>query len=452
MDFYIEEIETNLDLHNIYEIWKGEKNTIFLDSSKEESKYSNYSFIGINNFLKFTSKKTNTFVNDVLVSENPFETLDSLLKKYKLNIESKIPFVSGAIGYISYDTMRILENFEDKSEKDYDIWDMYFLFYDNLIIKELSSGKVYITGLGIKESSKVSVNKIKIAILEFNKNFIKKSIVFNRKKNKFESNFTREEYIKTVNKVKSYIEDGDTYIMNLTQRFKCENKEESYNLYSKLREINPAPFSCYLNLDNVQVISSSPERFLNIRNSIVETRPIKGTVPRGCNAKEDIINKNILLNSEKDKAELLMVVDLERNDLSKVCKTNSVKVTELFKLEEYATVFHLVATIQGELEEAISNVDCIKAAFPGGSITGTPKIRTIEIIEELEKLKRGLYTGIIGYFDFRGNCDFNIVIRTIVKQNNMAYFNVGGGITIESDAEAEYDETLDKAQALMRVL
>jgi para-aminobenzoate synthetase component 1 len=167
---------------------------------------------------------------------------------------------------------------------------------------------------------------------------------------------------------------------------------------------------------------------------------------------EDLKNKEELIKSEKDKAELLMIVDLERNDLSKVCRPNSVKVTELFKLEEYPTVFHLVSNIYGELEEGISSVSCMKQCFPGGSITGAPKIRAIEIIEELEGLKRNIYTGSIGYFDIRGNCDFNIVIRSIIKIEDKAYFGVGGGITWDSNPEAEWFETLDKANALMRVL
>ena len=187
-------------------------------------------------------------------------------------------------------------------------------------------------------------------------------------------------------------------------------------------------------------------------NNKVETRPIKGTRPRGKDKLEDEKNKKELLNSEKDKSELLMIVDLERNDLSKVCKPFSVKVTELFKLEEYATVFHLVSTVIGELKEDVSSVKCIRECFPGGSITGAPKIRSMEIIEELEGLRRGIYTGAIGYFDLIGNCDFNIVIRTILAKDNKAYFGVGGGITIESEEEMEYEETLDKAKALMRVL
>jgi para-aminobenzoate synthetase component 1 len=207
-----------------------------------------------------------------------------------------------------------------------------------------------------------------------------------------------------------------------------------------------------MNFEGFNIICSSPERFLSIKKRVVETRPIKGTMPRGFNVAEDLKNKNILINSEKDKAELLMVVDLERNDLSKVCKPGSVKVTELFKLEEYSTVFHLVSTVIGELKEAVSPLDCIKACFPGGSITGTPKIRSMEIIEELEPVRRNIYTGALGYLGFEGNVDLNIIIRTILIKDNKAYFGVGGGITWDSKEESEYDETLDKAKALMRVL
>ena len=238
----------------------------------------------------------------------------------------------------------------------------------------------------------------------------------------------------------------------MTQRFYTESTEDSFEIYKKLRSINKAPFSAYMNFNDFQIISSSPERFLEVNNRKVVTRPIKGTRPRGQTKEEDIKNSLELLNSEKDKAELLMVVDLERNDLSKVCKHHSVKVTELFKLETYATVFHLVSTVEGELKDEVSAIKCIKECFPGGSITGTPKIRAMEIIEELEALKRNIYTGSIGYFDFRGNADFNIAIRTIIKKDNKAYFGVGGGITYDSNEEDEYNETLDKAKALMRVL
>ena len=238
----------------------------------------------------------------------------------------------------------------------------------------------------------------------------------------------------------------------MTRHIWCENFDDSFSIYKKLRKINKAPFSAYMNFDDFQIISSSPERFISIKDKKVVTSPIKGTTPRGKDKEDDDFYRNKLINSEKDKSELLMVVDLERNDLSKVCKPHSVRVTELFKIEEYATVFHLVSTVVGELDYNIDSVKCIKECFPGGSITGTPKIRTMEVISEVEKIDRNIYTGSIGYLDLRGNCDFNIIIRTILKKDNKAYFGVGGGITIESNEEDEWYETIDKAKALMKVL
>ena len=252
--------------------------------------------------------------------------------------------------------------------------------------------------------------------------------------------------------VRAYIKSGDVYITNLTQRFKCETNKSPYDVYRELRRINPAPFSAIMHFEGFSIVSSSPERFLSVRNRIVETRPIKGTRPRGKNKAEDDLNRQELLDSEKDKSELIMIVDLERNDLSRVCRKNTLKVTELFKLEEYSTVFHLVSTVTGELKEGYSAIDCIRACFPGGSITGAPKVRSMEVIEELEPTRRNIYTGCLGYLGFDGNADFNIIIRTILMKDGSAYFGVGGGITWESEKHAEYEESLDKARALMSAL
>ncbi|MDU3351342.1 MAG: aminodeoxychorismate synthase component I, partial [Clostridium sp.] len=334
------------------------------------------------------------------------------------------------------------------SDEDFNISDMKFIFYRNIIVFDLENNKQYITSItdyGYNEELDYLEEKISLATIIKEKNF--ESVNSN-----FKSNFEKEDYKNAITKLKNYIVSGDVYIANMTQRFYTENQEESFEIYKKLRTINKAPFSAYMNFEDFQVISSSPERFIEINKGKVVTRPIKGTRPRGENEEEDIKNSLELINSEKDRAELLMVVDLERNDLSKVCKPHSVKVTELFKLEKYATVFHLVSTVEGILKDDVSAVKCIRECFPGGSITGTPKIRAMEIIEELEGLKRNLYTGSIGYFDFRGNADFNIAIRTIIKKENKAYFGVGGGITYDSIEEDEYNETLDKARALMRVL
>lgn len=268
---------------------------------------------------------------------------------------------------------------------------------------------------------------------------------------KITSNFTKEQYINAIEKIREYIRSGDIYQANMTQRFQCTTEENPFDIYSKLRKINPAPFASFMDFGEGHIVSSSPERFIKIKNRYIETRPIKGTCPRGKNHREDLKNKKELLASEKDKAELLMIVDLERNDIGKIAKPGTVKVTELFHLETYSTVHHLVSTVIGEIDDNYDTIDCIKETFPGGSITGAPKIRSMEIIDELEPTQRNIYTGSIGYIGFDGDVDLNIAIRTIVCKGNKAYFQVGGGITWNSNANLEYEETLHKAKALIEV-
>ena len=451
IDFKIKELNTYYDPFYTYNLFKDNIDSIFLDSSKEDKVLSKYSFIGLNPYKKFMSKgRTVSIDNEVYKDVDPFEELEKLVNIYKINTDCNIPFISGTIGYFSYDIGRILEKLPDTSCEDFIIPDSMFNFFDNLIIFDLQKRKTHITSLGQLEDSTSSILKIE----KFLEDYKEYEVIRGRVKasNTFLSNFDKEEYEKSISLIKDYIRNGDVYIANMTRRIWCNNNEDSFKIYEKLRNSNKAPFSAYMNFKDFQVISSSPERFLSIINGVVQTRPIKGTRPRGKNSEEDEKNKNELINSEKDKSELLMIVDLERNDLSKVCKPNSVKVTELFKLEEYETVFHLVATIEGKLKENVSSVKCIRECFPGGSITGAPKIRAMEIIEELEKLKRNIYTGSIGYFDLRGNSDFNIVIRTIIKKDNKAYLGIGGGITWESIENDEWFETIDKAKALMGVL
>ncbi|MDH7479032.1 MAG: anthranilate synthase component I family protein, partial [Syntrophomonadaceae bacterium] len=220
----------------------------------------------------------------------------------------------------------------------------------------------------------------------------------------------------------------------------------------RLREINPAPFAAYFVYPEVILASASPERFLEVRGRVVETRPIKGTRPRGKDPTDDARLRKELLDSEKDRAELVMIVDLERNDLGRVCSFGSVQVPELFCLEEYASVFHLTARVTGNLAPGKDVIDLLKAAFPGGSITGAPKIRAMEIIEEVEPVKRGIYTGSIGYLGFDSNVDLNIAIRTLIIKDRVAYLQVGGGIVADSDPDAEYWETIYKGTALLQAL
>ena len=453
INFQIKELATYYDPFYTYSLFENQIDSIFLDSSKEDKLLSKYSFIGLNPYRKFSSKGRNVLIdNEEYKDVDPFEKLEKLLEEYKINFDNDIPFISGAVGYFAYDIGRIIEDMPDNSDEDFSIPDSIFIFFDNLIIFDLQNKKTYITAVGQIEDAEKSLSKIEMRLKDYKEENEKSEIKVETSNNKFFSNFNKEEYEKSISSLKDYIRNGDVYIANMTRRILCDNNEDSFKIYERLRRINKAPFSAYMNFKEFQIISSSPERFLSITDGLVQARPIKGTRPRGENPEEDEINKNELINSEKDKSELLMIVDLERNDLSKVCKPNSVKVTELFKLEEYETVFHLVATIEGELKENVSSVKCIKECFPGGSITGAPKIRAMEIIEELEKLKRNIYTGSIGYFDLRGNSDFNIVIRTIVKKDNKAYVGVGGGITWESIEEEEWFETIDKAKALMGVL
>ncbi|NQT22477.1 MAG: aminodeoxychorismate synthase component I, partial [Candidatus Omnitrophica bacterium] len=262
----------------------------------------------------------------------------------------------------------------------------------------------------------------------------------------------KEEYIKAVLKAKEYIKKGDIYQVNFSHRFQTQFTGNPFQLYSVLREINPAPFASYLNFGDVNVISSSPERFIKVSGRNVHTRPIKGTMPRGRNAVEDAAFRKKLLESTKDRAENLMIIDLERNDLGRISEYGSIKVSEFMICEEYPTVFQLTSTVEGKLRKNVDPADILVNCFPGGSITGAPKIRSMEIIEELEPVKRGIYTGAIGYLGFNQDMDTSVVIRTIIIKGDNAYFNVGGGIVYDSDPEREYQETLDKARALVRAM
>jgi para-aminobenzoate synthetase component 1 len=264
--------------------------------------------------------------------------------------------------------------------------------------------------------------------------------------------FTREAYLDAVRTVKDHIRAGDIYQANLSQRFDVPTGLHPVDLYDRLRAASPAPFACHIDCGGFSVIGASPERFLRVRGRHVETRPIKGTRRRGRTPGEDGILGRELISSEKDGAELAMIVDVERNDLGRVAQYGSVRVVRRKALRTHPTVLHLEATVEGRLRDGMGPVDCIRAAFPGGSITGAPKIRAMEILEGIEPTRRGVYTGAVGYFGFDGRCDLNIAIRTLVLKQGVAIFQAGGGIVADSDPLAEYEESLDKARALMRAL
>ncbi|MTI81591.1 MAG: aminodeoxychorismate synthase component I [Firmicutes bacterium] len=453
----IQNIKTSLNSYEIYSLFKDEPYSFLLDSGMDHNILGKYSFIGYDPFLVFKSKGNHISImeNGVATYQtgNPLNKLKELMHQYKMDYHHNIPFIGGAVGYLAYDICHYIEKLPRTAEDDINIPDCYFGFYDGLIIMDHVNDNVYASSLGIKHNAKQKIEEINNKIMQGQKN---KRVIAKSSRNIIDtllkSNFTKEQYIKAVNKIKNYIREGDIYQANLTQRFECKLTETAFELYTRLREINPAPFASFINFGEGYIVSSSPERFIKIDNGVIETRPIKGTRPRGKTIEADIKNREELQESEKDKAELLMIVDLERNDLGKICKSGTVKVPQLFNLEKYSTVYHLVSTVVGELRDNCDVIDCIKATFPGGSITGAPKIKAMEIIDELEPTQRNVYTGSIGYLGFNGNVDLNIAIRTILCKGEKAYFQVGGGIVWDSDPELEYQETLHKAKALMQAL
>ena len=342
-------------------------------------------------------------------------------------------------------------------------------FYDCFVVEDCQEKRTYLVSNGISGNAAAQIGAMEKAILESaeagkpeepeigeKKKFGNGMITENSHREKFKiqvhPNFEKEEYKQAVDRMIRYIIEGDIYIANMTQQLIIESEKQPLDVFYDLRKNNPSPFGGYLDFGDYQIVCASPERFLKMKDRHVNTRPIKGTRKRGATPEEDEMLRQELADSGKDKSELLMIVDLERNDLNRVCTPGSVKVTELFTVEAYATVFHLVSDIEGTLEDGKNVMDLLEATFPGGSITGAPKYRAMEIIDELEHGKRNLYTGSIGYLTLDGSCDFNIVIRTALHKNGKYHLGVGGGITAESDLEFEYEETLQKAKAILDAL
>ncbi len=446
----VKQLETYVPASRIFDQLYQEKDAVFLDSSLK-NKLGRYSIIGFRPYLSLV--KGETFTINGKEAEVSFEEyLKEYLKSHFTEETSDLPITRGAIGYFSYDYGRKKEGVKTRHPKEVDIPDCILQFYDCFVIEDLQKGCLYAVANGELEPAKEAMERIETlarqaaeepAAVEKNSSLGDLKVF---------PNFEKEEYKQAIDRMIQYIIEGDIYIANMTQHLKLKSKISPYEMFLRLRAKNPSPFGGYYNYGDFQIVSASPERFLSVEKGHVKTRPIKGTRPRGRDEKEDAFYRQELMDSEKDQSELLMIVDLERNDLNRVCVPGSVKVTELFSIEEYATVFHLISNVEGDLAEGMTLMDLIEAAFPGGSITGAPKLRAMEIIDELEHGRRNLYTGSLGYLTLSGNCDFNIVIRTAVYQNGSYYLGAGGGITYESDLEFEYEETLQKAKALLEAL
>ncbi len=420
-----------------------------------------YSFLGSDPFLVFAAKgKTVTFREngeERRVQSNPVAALKKLINKFHRPPDAAVPFTGGAVGYFAYDLGWLFEELPHRAEDDLHLPDLYLPFYDRVIAVDHVNREILVFSHGFPFTGEAGVARARERLQQLLDLLAGTKTAGERFRpgvvaGEPESNFTREEYLRMVERGKEYIAAGDIFQVNLSQRFQAPLYISPWELYLRLATVNPAPFAAYLDFRPAAVVSASPERFLRLKGDRVETRPIKGTRPRGKNSAEDERLRRELYHSPKDRAELVMIVDLERNDLGRVCRTGSVKVPRVFRLEEYATVFHLVSTVEGCLRPGLDICDLLAASFPGGSITGAPKIRAMEIIEELEPTKRSIYTGSVGYIDFSGDADLNIVIRTFLVKDGMAYFQVGGGIVADSQPEAEYQETLDKARALLTSL
>ncbi len=429
--------------------------SVFLDSSLEMEGYGGYSFMGFDPYLVllFRGGKSTYLERGGgrrTAREHPLEALRRELGARRIPGPGGegAPFVGGAMGYLSYELGRYLERLPATVTDDIALPEMALGFYDKVVAHDHRRRRtlLFLTppdgGGACRERA--------LRLLEAAP--LKPAWSGGGGGAGFTSNFTHDEYVAAVKRIKEYILAGDIYQADLTQRFSTTLKRHPWETYRLLRRLNAAPFSAYLNLVEGHVCSSSPERFLKVEGRRVETRPIKGTRRRSADPGEDRRLREELLASPKDRAELAMIVDLLRNDLGRVCEYGSVSVDEHAVLESYATVHHLVSTVSGRLHAGRDQADLLRAAFPGGSIVGAPKIRAMEILDELEPTARSVYTGSIGYLGFNGRSDLNIAIRTIIARGETAWFQVGGGITVDSSPQDEYEETLHKGKALFETL
>jgi para-aminobenzoate synthetase component 1 len=456
---------------------------VLLDSAADPGLLGRYSFLAAD---PYTAVRTKGLLTQQLESGHwnrvvgdPWARVRELLAPYRAEgVAGVPPFQGGAAGYVGYDWGAALERVPRARYDDLAVPDLLLGLYDWVIAWDHQAGRAWVISTGMPEKGTAQGRRAASRLA-----FVKGRLADGRTGGgadglsrsslrsahppihpsapsypvpdvpNVRSNFTREGYLDAVARVIEYIRAGDIFQANLSQRLEAPLVGTPLALYARLRQRNPAPFAAFLDFGDLVVASSSPERFLRVQpDGRVETRPIKGTRPRGVGPEHDAALALALTESAKDRAENVMIVDLLRNDLSRVCRPGTVRVPELFALEHYATVHHLVSTVVGELASGHDAVDVLRAAFPGGSITGAPKVRAMQIIAELEPTARGVYCGAIGYLSTTGALDSSIVIRTYLVRGRDVYFQVGGGIVADSDPEQEYRETLDKARGLIAAL
>jgi para-aminobenzoate synthetase component 1 len=487
----LEEVKLEQPFWHYYEAYRTEPYSFLFDSARDPEDLGRYSFLGGDPELVFEAKRIpgappshgarisvlrrrtiygqplslparESWIGDV------FAELAQTFEPYRVSRQahagSPVPFLGGAVGYLGYECAYLLEKLPDRGTDDLQLPEVCLFFVDCVLAHDHQLGKTYVSAIGRGESSvcahanaKRALGALRDKIAAFERSSPKKwtgpSDAMRPTTTALHGHADEAAYAETVRRAKEHIFAGDCFEVCTTHRLEASFDGDPWDLYRELRRLNPAPFSCFLSLPWGHVVSSSPERFVRLdTDGIVQSRPMKGTRPRGATREADAATREDLSTNLKDRAENVMIVDLVRNDLGRVCKIDSVHVPELFVVEEYATVFQLVSTIQGQLRSDCNQFDLIKASFPGGSMTGAPKIEAMKIIDELEPYKRGIYSGAIGYFDYAGTVDLNIVIRTIVVKDGRCYFSVGGAVVADSDPVGEYRESMDKARALIRAV
>ena len=425
--------------------------SVFLDGGLHHPAQSRYDILAAQPYIRLVTRGNLTEIDAdgvELSRDDPF----ALVRRFVAAdpaCRSALPFSGGAIGYFGYDLARRIERVPVRADDAERIPEMAIGIYDWAVVVDHAESRTWLVGQGRDPETDIRWNAL---VARFSDPAPERRRATFRIVSPVVSNMTPETYGEAFDRIKRYIADGDCYQVNLAQRFRADADGDPWLAYQALRVMNPAPFSAYLSTPYVQVLSASPERFLKVERGRVETKPIKGTRPRAGHPRLDAALAEELRASEKDRAENLMIVDLLRNDLSRNCRLGSVKVPRLFDVESFATVHHLVSTVVGELEPGRDAIDLLRGAFPGGSITGAPKLRAMQIIEELEPHRRGVYCGSIGYVGFDGDMDLNIAIRTMVLSRGEIRFWAGGGIVADSRLEDEYQETFDKAGAMLKLL
>ncbi|MDD5120028.1 MAG: anthranilate synthase component I [Candidatus Omnitrophica bacterium] len=443
--------------------------SFLLESVEGQEKIARYSFIGTNPSLIFKSKGKHVEIIDTkrnrtrrfLTKVSPLDEVKKIMQDFRSAEVTGLPrFYGGLVGYIGYDTVRFFEHIPDKNKDYLGIPDIFLILTDALLIFDRLNHTIKIVSnvivprdsdvLKKKQLYENAVKKIECIYSSFNKNVLTCARGNGLKKLEIESNFKKSEFIKIVKKGKEYIRKGDIIQVVLSQRFKVKVGKDGFSIYRSLRSLNPSPYMYYLKFKDFSVIGSSPETLVRCENGLVQTRPIAGTRPRGKNEQEDAHFEKELLSDEKEKAEHLMLVDLGRNDLGRISKLGKVKVDNFMSVEKFSHVMHLVSQVSAILDKQRFDIyDVMKAAFPAGTVSGSPKIRAMQIIDELENLRRSLYAGAVGYFSFSHNLDTCIAIRTILLKGGFAYVQAGAGIVADSVPENEYEESVNKAKGMM---